>query len=223
MRYSLIICFLFLYTGASAQEITVELENFYGVDVTNGLKINLIESTSNRAVITGNSRDKVKLKVEQGILTVKNSLTHVLKEDNTIVNIYYRQLQNVEAGQNSTVEFCAPVKQDLVSLKAKEGAEIFANIEVENFNGSVVTGGNLNIIGKALKQNLDLKTGGGFKGENLVGSEVEVKVTGGGNANIHSNNYVNALVRAGGHIYIYGNPNKVDQKTTFGGTIKKIN
>lgn len=223
MKYALLFCLMFLSSGASAQEITVNLDNFFEAEVSNGLKVNLIESEENKAVISGSSRDKVKIKVVRGVLSIKTSLTHILQEDNTLINIYYKQLQNLEAGQNSRVEFCAPVKQDLVRMRAKEGAIIIANIDVEDFSGSAVTGGNLNVVGQAQKQALDIKTGGQFKGENLHGRIVDVKVTGGGNANVFSNEYVNAFVRAGGHIYIYGNPQKIDQQTTFGGTIKKIN
>ncbi|MGB8704547.1 MAG: DUF2807 domain-containing protein [Gillisia sp.] len=46
---------------------------------------------------------------------------------------------------------------------------------------------------------------------------------GGGYANVNAKEYVKASTKAGGNIYIYGNPETIDQETTFGGTIKKIN
>lgn len=223
MKYFTTICLLVFFTTISAQETEINLDNFYEVDVSNGLKVVLTEAKENKAVIKGNSRDKVRIKVENGVLKIRTTLTHILKEDNTVVNIYYKQLKKVEAGQSSSVTFSNNLKQDLIGLRAKEGASISATVDVEDFNGSAVTKGKLQVSGKAEKQNIEVKTGGEFHGENLIGSNIEVEVNGGGNANVFARNYVNSKVRAGGHIYIYGNPNQVDKQTTFGGTIKKIN
>ena len=79
------------------------------------------------------------------------------------------------------------------------------------------------IIGKADIQEIEVMAAGKFKGENLIGNNVDVSISAGGKANVFAKKYVNAKVNAGGNIYIYGNPEKIDEKTTFGGKIKKIN
>ncbi|RKS55385.1 putative autotransporter adhesin-like protein [Gillisia mitskevichiae] len=206
-----------------AQEITVELDNFTEAEITKGLKVNFTHAEENKAVITGSSREDVNLKVKNGVLKISVDLNHLWNEDNTIVNIYYKQLLKVEAKQNAKIDICGKIVQPMFKIRVQEGADVKANIEVENLYASVVTGGNLFIIGTATKQDIDVKAAGDFKGENLIGSDIEVSIAGGGTASIFSKAYVNAKVRAGGTIYIYGNPEKIDESTTFGGTIKKIN
>tara|TARA_R100000935_G_scaffold4338_1_gene10321 strand:- start:171 stop:887 length:717 start_codon:yes stop_codon:yes gene_type:complete len=206
-----------------AQEITVELDNFTQAEVTKGLKVKFSQADENKAIITGSSKDKVDLKVEDGELKVSVTIDHLWNEDNTIVNIYYKQLNKIEAKQNSSVELCGKMKQPMLQIRVQEGADIQANIDVENLYASVVTGGNLMVIGNATKQDIEVNAAGDFKGENLIGNEVEVRIVGGGTASVFSKSYINAKVRAGGTIYIYGKPSKIDEKTTFGGTIKKIN
>ncbi|WP_198012033.1 head GIN domain-containing protein [Gillisia sp. CAL575] len=206
-----------------AQEITVELNNFTEVEVRKGLKVNLTQTDENKAIITGNSRNEVNLQVKNGVLKVSVDLDHLWNEDNTIVNIYYKQLLKVEAKQNATVDICGKVSQPMLKIRVQEGADVKAKVELENLYASVVTGGNLFIIGTAKKQDIDVKAAGDFKGENLIGTDVSISITGGGTASIFSKAYVNAKVRAGGTIYVYGNPEKIDESTTFGGTIKKIN
>lgn len=223
MKHILLIFSLLLGIGMSAQEITVDLENFSDVEVTRGLKVKLTQADENMAVITGNSRERVQVKVERGVLVIKTSVNQLLKEDNTAVEIYYKQINSITSRQNSSVEFSGKITQTIFRVRASEGAEIIATMDVENLIAVASTGGTLNFEGKALIQEIDIRAAGEYKGENLKGNEIDVKVNGGGNANIFAKKYVNATVRAGGNIYIYGNPEKVEEKTSFGGSIKKIN
>lgn len=111
----------------------------------------------------------------------------------------------------------------VVSFRAQEGSEILADVDVEDISASAVTGGQIKISGTAGQQEIDVSSAGEFRGENLLGKDVDVTIKGGGTANVFSNEFVKARVRAGGNIFIYGDPIRVDKATTLGGTIKKIN
>lgn len=223
MKHILTVWVLFLALGTTAQEISVDLDNFTEIKVYNGLHVKLLRANENKAVVTGSSREKVKINVEEGVLNIRTSITYLLKDDNTLVTVHYKELENLEAGQNSRIEIREKINGNYLRLRAKEGSHISATMDVKSFEGSAVTGGFLDVAGNAEKQKIDVKAGGEFKGENLKGREIEVKVNGGGNANVLAREYVNATVRAGGHIYVYGNPDQLDQQVSFGGTIKKIN
>jgi len=208
---------------AGAQEITMDLENFTESEITNGLSVNFIQSEENKAVITGNSRDKISIEVKNGVLDIDTDLDQIWTEDNTLIVIYYMQLQKIEAKRNSKVKLCSKIIQPIIWFKVLEGSEITAQIEVNNLIANISTGGDLMIIGKADIQEIEVMAAGKFKGENLIGNNVDVSISAGGKANVFAKKYVNAKVNAGGNIYIYGNPEKIDEKTTFGGKIKKIN
>jgi DNA-directed RNA polymerase subunit L len=223
MKQALIVLMIFLGVGLNAQEIRMDLENFSEVEVTRGLKVNFTKADENKAVITGNSRDKVQIRVDKGILTVKTSLNQLLKADNTVVEIFYKQVHSITARQNSSIEFCGKIMQPILKVRASEGAGILATMEVENLIAVASTGGTLSLMGKALIQEIDVRAAGEFKGENLKGDNINVNLNGGGNANVFARKYVNATVRAGGNVYIYGNPERVEEKASFGGSIKKIN
>lgn len=209
--------------AVNAQEITVDLSNFTQVEISNGLKVNFIESEENKAVITGEKQQEVKLKVEEGILKINMSINHIWNEDNTLVDVYFKQLNRVQAKQGSKVAIQNLMRQPDVSFRAQEGSEILADVTVEDFSASAVTGGQIRISGTADQQEIDVSSAGKFQGENLLGKVINVIVKGGGSANVFSNEYVKARVRAGGSIFIYGEPARVDKATTLGGTIQKIN
>lgn len=223
MKKALFLLLLSLGLQAGAQEITMDLEYFSKAEINNGLLVNFIQGDENKAVIIGNSREKVRVTVENDVLNISMSINNLWNQDNTLVIIYYKELQKIEARRNSKVELCGKFTQRIIWFEVQEGAEISAHVDVKNLIANISTGGSIRIIGKADKQEIDVKAAGKFKGENLLGETIYVSISAGGMANVNASKYVNAIVSAGGNIYIYGNPEKVDEKTSFGGRIKKIN
>ena len=223
MKKLLFILLLSLGLQAGAQEITMDLGDFSKAEISNGLLVNFIQAEENKAIIIGNSRDKVKIEVKNDILDISMSIDNLWNQDNTLVIIYYKELQKIEANRNAKVELCGKLTQYVLWLEAQEGSVISAHVEVKNLIANIYTGGNLMVIGKADKQEIEVKAAGKFKGENLVGETIDVSISAGGMANVNAKKYVNANISAGGNIYIYGNPEKVDEKTSFGGKIKMIN
>ena len=69
--------------------------------------------------------------------------------------------------------------------------------------------------------NLDVIVNAGavFNSEKCQAESVVVSVNAGGKANVKATELVDAKVRAGGTINIYGKPKQVNQKTILGGEI----
>lgn len=219
----LITVIMFIITiGVSSQEKVILPEEFIGIEISRGLRTNLIPSNEDKVVIKGKSREKIQVNVENGILKVRASQVQLLESDDTIVDVYFKYILAVEARHNSKIFISKKLKQPLLKLKAREGASIFADVDVENIVASSVTGGSITVTGKAAIQEIEVKSGS-YRGENLIGENINVVLNGGGTANIFAKKYVNAMALAGGHIYIYGNPEEIHEKTSFGGSIKKIN
>lgn len=223
MRKILVFMLLLCSVAVNAQEITVDLNNFTQAEISNGLKVNFIKAEENKAIITGDKREEVNINVSGGVLKLNMSIKHIFNEDNTLVDVYYKQLNRVQAKQGSKVAVKNLLRQPVVSFRAQEGSEILANVNVEDFSASAVTGGQIKISGTADQQEVEVSSAGKFQGENLLGKEVIITIKGGGTANVFSNEMVKARVRAGGSIFIYGDPVRVDKSTTLGGTIQKIN
>lgn len=223
MKHMLISVLLLVSLTVAAQEINIDLDDFSEVKISKQLHVNFTPYSENKAVISGRNGDKVKITAYEGVLEVSSSIPHPLEEDSTIIDIFYKSLERIEASHNSNIEICTRLKQDNMMFEAREGASILGNIEVKNLTVFARTGGKVSLEGNAENQNIIINTSGEFKGENLIGSMIWANLNTGGIANIFSKNYVEAKVASGAHLYIYGTPEKVDEKTAFGGTIKKIN
>ena len=222
MKQWVTVIFFMIALEVSSQERIIDPEDFIGIEISRGLRTNLIPSNENKVVIKGKNRGKIDVNVDNGILNVRAGNSHLLESDDTIVDVYFKYILAVEARHNSRVYLSKKLQQPLLKLKAREGAAIFADLDVENLVASTLTGGSITVTGKASIQEIDLRSGS-FRGENLEGQNINVVSNGGGNANVNARNYINAVSLRGSHIYIYGNPQEIHEKTSFGGSIKKIN
>ncbi|MEL6485326.1 MAG: DUF2807 domain-containing protein, partial [Bacteroidota bacterium] len=64
--------------------------------------------------------------------------------------------------------------------------------------------------------------GGEYIGKSFKTEFTTVTVNAGGTASIYATDYVQANVKAGGEVLVYGDPAKMDEKKVFGGKIKRM-
>ncbi len=223
MKMKMFLMLLFLGLGGLAQEMTIEIADFDAVEIDSGLRVNFIQSDDNRAVVSGSKREEVRIYNENQKLIISSRLRKIVEEKSAIVNIYYRDLKSVDAKENSDIELCGTIEQPEIAFIAREGAGIVAELNVNNLKATVITGGVLTLSGEAEIQNIEVRSEGFFRGEYVVGENVNVTIKGGGTANVNSILSVDAEVEAGGEVYIYGDPEKIVQNPGIAGTIQKIN
>ena len=112
------------------------------------------------------------------------------------------------------------IEQDTIEIKAEEGAQIEAGLEVKNAEIRAVAGGIIQLNGRAVQQHIELDTGGIFEGNELHTETSSIRVQAGGETSIYATQFAGIKVRAGGAIYVHGNPKKVEENKFKGGTIK---
>jgi hypothetical protein len=225
MKHLLILWFLLGFQSLVAQEnkVTMALGNFKELKGFDGLSINLIKSTQNRAVITGESTDKVDIVNNDGVLKVRMQLGKIFSGYKTFVDIYYKdKLVVIDVNEDALIRSEDEIKQDVLELKAQEGGEIQIKAVVEQMLVKSVSGGIIHTTGRAQLQDIQINTGGAYEGKEFKTKFTTINVNAGSRAEIYASDYVKVSVKAGGEVLLYGNPAKVDEKTVFGGNIKRM-
>lgn len=224
MKKAAFLLVLLFSVAVSAQKATHDLDFFRQVKIYNGLKVTLIKGNEARAVVTGESRDEVRFDIDHGILKIKLSLNNIFKDDNdTRVVVYYEELEKVDALQNSSVQIQAKIRQDNFGMEVQEGADITAEINVNSFRAKCLTGGQIEVSGKADRQDVTIKAGGQYYAKNLKSDNIDISVSAGGVADVFAKKEVNAKVRAGGTVNVYGDPEVIDKNTWLGGEVVRKN
>ncbi|PCJ91867.1 MAG: chaperonin [Flavobacteriaceae bacterium] len=221
--FIVLICIGIQTSTAQNEEITLSLEKFTEIKGFDGLSINLIKSDVNKAVITGTNTQKVAIVNNKGVLKIRMQINKLFSGYRTFIDLYYTEaLVVIDVNEDAKITSEETIIQDVIELKAQEGGELIVHAEVEQILIKSVTGGVITTSGVAKLQDININTGGVYKGEALKTKYTTIQVNAGSNASIYATDYVKATVKAGGEVLVYGDPSKMDEKTVFGGKITRM-
>lgn len=207
----------------SQNSIEKTIGEFTELKVYDLIKVELIKSSENKVIILGNNTNDVLVNNKNGKLKLKMKLKKIFNGDHTTVKLYYTSLDIIDVNEGAKIHSKDEIKQFEVDLRAQEGATINIICDVSYLNVKAVTGGIVEVSGHSKKQNISLLTGGVYKGENNDTDHTEVSINAAGEAFISASKLVDIKIRAGGDVFIYGNPEIVNESKVFGGRVKRMN
>jgi hypothetical protein len=179
----------------------------------------LIPSQENKVILNGSGSDEVELINKNGELKIRMPLTKLLKGDDISATVYYTKINAVEANEGSRIASESLVKSKDFNIIIKEGSTIDLTLDVENLNLKMNDGSKLNLKGKATNQEVLINSGSIYQAKGLLTQTTRITSNTGAEGFINAEDYVDAKVRAGGKISIYGKPKQVDKKIIAGGKI----
>jgi len=214
--------FLALSFNAFAQEITREVGDFDKVITFDQIDVQLVPSDQNKVSLNGKYADKVEIVNKNGQLKLRMPLEYLMQGDYVSATVFYTKLESVEANEGSRIAGQAPVTATLFEVEAKEGSEIRMALKVEKLNVKASAGSKVYLDGTASNQEVIVNSGADYEASKLVTGQTVVTTNAGGNADVNATELVEAKVRAGGNIRIFGRPKRVEEKTVIGGTITRM-
>jgi hypothetical protein len=208
-----------LLTQFSFGQITIKLDDFDDVKTFDKLKVTLIASTENKAVITGESQAKVEVVNKKGLLKIRMPLTKMMTGDEAKVTIYFKRIQSIDANEGSEVSCTDTFKQTTFLVGTQEGAKVSVDLDVDKAEIKAYSGGIVRVKGKATTQSILINSGGSVDARDLETDQTTVSLSAGGNADVKATSLVDAKVKAGGTIIVHGKPKELRQETFAGGSI----
>ena len=207
------------FAGISTAQPIQNLGDFRSLKVFDQITVNLIPSDENKVELKGKRSGDVEVVNKNGQLKIRMRASRLLDGENVTADLYFRTLTDIDASEGALITTSATLSQPKIVVTAKEGAQIELNIEVQNADVKSVTGGIVRLAGSAENLKASLGTGGELRAKPLVTEQTDIKINAGGEAEINASELVDANIKAGGNIKVYGNPRQVNKKTTFGGDI----
>jgi hypothetical protein len=218
MKKLVIVAFVLLSQLTNAQ-VTRNLGDFDEVRVFDKINLKLIPASENKTIITGNRANEVEVVNKNGILKIRMPFPQLLSGDAIVVKLYFKKIEGISASEGSYVSSESQFKQTILNLNSKSGAEINIDINVDKVNVKANAGGIIELSGKAINQDVVITSGGILKAKDLHTTQTSISVSAGGNAEINATTLVDAKVKAGGSVYIYGKPKQINKEVFIGGTI----
>jgi hypothetical protein len=220
MKRILIVPMLLAVAGMSAQKVK-NPGDFDEIKVFDRISVTLFPSEENKVEISGSKSGDVEVVNNNGQLKIRMSVGRLLDGETVMAKVYFKTLKSIDASEGSEIETGEILKQSSIIVTAKEGAKISLGLEVGSVDAKAVTGGVVALSGKADSLDAKLGTGGILKAKDLVTINTEVDINAGGEATVNATELVDADVKAGGNVTIYGHPKKIEKKITLGGSIEE--
>ncbi|PKH49916.1 DUF2807 domain-containing protein [Tenacibaculum sp. Bg11-29] len=215
---------LFLMTMlASAQTIiTKKLGEFTTIKVFNGINLELVKSTENKIIITGQKAEKVTVKNKNNTLKVALKFPETTADGKVRVTVYYESiLQVIDANEGATVTGKGIV-QPQVEIKAQEGAFINMVVNVKHLKVKSTSGAVIKLSGSTKNQTVEANLGGMYHGYKLKVSDLNyVRAGSGSKVEVQSGETLDAKVSFGGSIFYKGTPEVFKDKKVIGGVIEQ--
>ncbi|NER09363.1 Putative auto-transporter adhesin, head GIN domain [Muriicola jejuensis] len=220
MKRTVFFAALLMGSMAVAQRIVdKEVGEFREIKVYDLIEVNLIKSDENRILIKGDHAEDIQFVNKNGVLKLRMQIDKKFQGEDTLIEVFYTGLETIDGNEGAKIVCNETVKTNRITLKAQEGAQILIGLDVEQVDVRSVTGGIIEASGLAKNQVIVLNTGGIFEGRDLKTSVASVKISAGGEATLSATEKVDINVRAGGDVYVYGNPGEVNRNTFAGGRI----
>lgn len=208
-----------LSSTLSFAQVTRNVGDFTKISVFDKIQVELIQADQNKVVLDGVNAAEVEVVNKNGLLKLRLPLVKFLSGQQIEAKIYYTELSSILVAEGSKVTANSVFKSADLTLESKEGSQIKLDLAVENLNIKAYTGSELNLSGTA--QNIDalINTGADLKAKDLTVQHAIVNVNTGGIASVTAKEYLSVKVLAGGSVFVYGNPTKLSQSVTAGGSI----
>jgi len=221
-KFTLILAFIISLPVLAQETIEKSLGEFSTVKVYDLINLNMIQSNENKVVISGRNKNDVEILNKNGKLKIRMNIEEIYDGNDTVVSLYYTSIEEIDANEGAKVAVKETIEQFEIELRAQEGAEITTDLKTKYATVRAVTGSVINISGSSKNQDLSIYTGGVVNGKEFITEKTEVSINAAGEASINASEFVDVRIRAGGDVYIYGNPKRIDESRVFGGRIKRM-
>ena len=208
-----------LVSTFSRAQVTRNVGDFTNISIFDKIKVQLIPADENKVELDGVNSAEVEVINKNGTVKLRMPFAKFLSGEQIEAKIYYTELNSILAAEGSKISAETRIKSDALLIETKEGALVNLNIETENLKLKAYTGSVIKLEGTTHYLDAVVNTGADLKTKELTTKPALVNVNTGGIASVTATEYLSVKVVAGGSVFVYGNPEKLEQSVTAGGTI----
>ena len=129
--------------------------DFHKLQTYDLLKVNLIKSNENKAVISGKHTGNVVIKNKNGELKVRMGVEKRLSGSETKVDLYYKNIYRIEAKEGSFVFSKDTIIEPSLFIKSESGARVSLKVNTSDLVSRALSGGKITLTGKARHNKID--------------------------------------------------------------------
>jgi len=213
-----------LIASVTIAQNTIEktIGEFNEIKVYDLIEVKMVKSDENKVVISGKNTEDVVIVNKNGKLKIRMILEKSFDGKETSVTLYFSGVDIIDANEGALISSEDTIKQYEIDLKAQEGGKVNMNLDVKIANIRAISGGIIETNGNGDSQKVTLNTGGVYEGENMQTKKTTVNIKAAGEARVRASDYVDIKIRAGGDVFVYGDPKTIKENRVFGGRVTRM-
>ena len=219
-----------------------EIPEFKNIDVRGNFVVEFVNSPEQEVMISASRifMSQVNAEVRNETLYLNHSGSNRVRLRNPVrVRISTDDLQKIRARGGAKVSNDSTLQTENFQLNLSGGSRANMSVEAENgisinaSGGSIATinshnqsirataagGSRITLTGNSNNIVINASGGGNVNADDLKSEQAEVNVSGGGSVRVYASQSIDATASGGGRITVYGNPPKVEQRTSGGGSV----
>jgi hypothetical protein len=137
------------------------------------------------------------------------------------VYITAKNLDNLTVSGSGNMKVDEKIKADEFAATVSGSGNLEMSLECSSLAATISGSGRINTSGSADKSHIAISGSGNFDGKELTTDRADIKVSGSGNASIHAEDSLNAVLSGSGNVRYSGNA-KVNLIKSGSGSVSKI-
>ncbi len=221
-------CVLFMITCVlsstmvmSQSRETRNLSNFTSVSVGEAINVVLVPGNENKAElrVSGIDLDEVLTEVNSSRLKIHlESGRH--NNIDVDITLTYKSIERLKVSSAADVSTKGPIKASNLEISVSSAGDADLELAVGVLEVAVSSSGDANFSGWVTSQNVEVSSAGSYDGSDLKCDEADVSASSAGSARISASKRVDASASSGGSVKYSGDPDKVRESSSSGGSIR---
>ncbi|MEW4925521.1 head GIN domain-containing protein [Algibacter sp. 2305UL17-15] len=194
---------------------------FSNIKATEGLSVYLTQSNNERITVEAdeNLQELIIVEVIDGTLKI-HTKENIGRAASKKINVSFKSITGITSTSGSSVRSTNTISAEKLDLKSTSGSNMKVAIDAIDLKCESTSGSSLKVSGKAQYLSAKATSGSNIKAGDLIAESSEVKATSGANITVNTSKELIAKATSGGGIKYYGNPEKVDEDKSSGGSIR---
>ncbi len=217
--------FVIMGPGETTESVR-EVKDFQKINLSGAGVLKITQGTEESITIIGDSRvvPKIRTEVVDGVLNIKPKTQFFLlffPMTETIYDIKVKDLNSIKISGSGEIETLNELRSNDLVIDINGSGEGVLNIDVVNLNLNISGSGEFTLDGNAEKQDLDISGSGKYFGNNLLGKEGVVKISGSGDVQMNVSEKLDIKISGSGGVEYMGNP-EVSQSISGSGDVERL-
>lgn len=224
----IILLSILVVNSAVAQKQTRNVGPFEGVKLGMSANLYVKQGSASSVVIEASEEalEHIKTEVKGGILVIKQDSDwnwwKSWKARNVKIYITNPTFEHLSVNGSGNIQGENTLESKTMYVGISGSGELDLDIKAVDLESKISGSGNMDLRGSARNTRFFISGSGNLDAENLASENCEVRISGSGNCRVQVDNSLDSRVSGSGNIYYRGNPEKLSNKTSGSGSIKKI-